>query len=314
MTGYRTRRLATVVSSALLGLLLLGTSGVTASTPGWEFINIATLPATVSPGADAGYQFTIHNGGKSNISQLYLTTSVNAVPSYFSSDRRTVCQLSPTLFCAFGALNAGDSIVVLVAYTTPTSGSSFNVTFQINGTGVSFTDPHKSHGDTLSQSFTTTLSSSADFAGGFQISDGTTYTDSGALSKKNDQQSSASSSFLLVPVTIQDGLTSAPDGATDPCGTLNCIGDWTSVHVGNGNQGPVKVTILLYGKSVPNGATVDNIGLWHQDTLITLRCSDSSSIQNAGPTGNECVTVTLVGSNFRIVAWLLHNGGVHSAF
>jgi hypothetical protein len=310
VTGYRTRRLATVVSSALLGLLLLGTSGVTASTPGWEFNNNATLPATVSPGSDAGYQFTIHNGGKSNISQLYLTTSVNAVPSYFSNSRGTVCQLSPTLFCSFGALNAGDSINVLVAYKTPSSGSSFSVTFQINGTGVSFKDPGTSHGDTLSDPFTTTLSSSADFAGGFQISDGTTYTDNGTLSKKNDQQSSATSRTLLVPVTIQDGLSSPPDGATDPCGTLSCIGDWTSLHVGNGNQGPVMVTLVLYGKSVPNGANVGNIGLWHDGTVISTPCSSSTL-----PTGTgECITVTMVGSNFKIVAWLNHNGGLHGTY
>lgn len=330
VTGYRTRRLATVVSSALLGLLLLGTSGVAASTPGWEFINTDTqvpcvqvacvsLPTTVSPGSDVGYKFTIHNAGKSNISQLYLTTSVNAVPSYFFNSRGTTvtCQLSPTLFCAFGALNAGDTIDVLVAYPTPASGSSFSSTFQINGTGVSFTDPHKSHGDTLSLPFTTALSSSADFAGGFQISDATTYTDSGTLSKKNDQQSSASSSTLYIPVTIQDGLSSPPDGLPDPCGTLNCIGDWTSLHVGNGNQGPVKVTLILYGKSVPNGATVDNIGLWHGGpNPITAHCVyPVGATPTTPPTNIECVTVTLLPSgNFQIVAWLLHNGGLHGTY
>jgi hypothetical protein len=306
------RRLVTVASSAILVLMLLGAGIATASTPGWAFTNTATLPATVTPGADAGFQFDIVNQGKSNISQLYLTTSDNAVPSYFSNSRGTVCQLSPTLFCAFGALNAGDSIHVLIAYTTPTLGSSFGIIFQINGTGVSFTDPHRSHGDTLSQPFTTALSADPNFAGGFQIKDGTTYTTNNVLSKRNDQSSAATSGALLVPVTIQDGLTTPPDGATDPCATLHCIGDWTALQVGNGTDGPVKVTLVLYGKSVPNGATVDNIGLWHQNTLVSLRCSDPSSIPNGGT--NECVTVTLVGINFQIVAWLLHNGGLHGTY
>jgi hypothetical protein len=315
VTGNRMRRLATVATTALLGTMLLGVGTATASTPGWQFQLQTALPTAVTPGADAGYSFRIANIGKSNISQLYLTDSVNAAPSYLSTSRGTaVCQQSPTLFCAFGALNAGDFIDVTIAYTTSTSGPSFAPTFQVNGTGVSFHDAQHSHGDTLSTTISTTLSSNPDFAGGFQIANGTTYTTNPVLSRKNIQSSAATSSTLLVPVTIQDGLTAPPDGATDPCGTLNCIGDWTSLHVGSGTEGPIKVTLVLYGKRVPPGATVDNIGLWHEGSTsnpITLRCS-SSTLPTAG--GAECVTVTLVGGNFQIVAWLLHNGGLHGTF
>jgi hypothetical protein len=311
VTGKIARRLATVATTALLGTMLLGAGTATAAQAGWEFINNATLPSAVTPGADAGYSFTIHNNGKSNISQLYLTTSVDAAPSYLATSRGTaVCQTSPTLFCSFGALNSGGAIDVTVAYTTPTTGNSYSATFQINSTGVSFQDAHHSHGDTLTDPFSTTLSSDADFAGGFQIADGTTYTDNTALGKKNIQSSAATSKTLAVPVTIQDNLPGFPGTGTDPCTTLHCIGDWTSVRVGNGSQGPVKVTLVLYGKSVPNQATVNNIGLWHEGSTpnpITLRCSDASSIPNGG--ANECVTVTLVGGNYQIVAWLLHNGG-----
>jgi hypothetical protein len=310
VTGKLSRRLATVATTALLGTMLLGAGTATAAQAGWEFIHNATLPSAVTPGADAGYSFTIHNNGKSNISQLYLTTSVNAVPSYFVNSRGTICQLSPTLFCAFGALNSGASIDVTVAYTTPTTGNSYAPTFQINATGVSFQDAHHSHGDTLSDPFSTVLSRDSNFAGGFQIADGTTYTDNTLLSKQNIQSSAATSKTLAVPVTIQDNLPGFPGSGTDPCATLHCIGDWTSVHVGNGDQGPVKVTLVLYGKSVPNQASVNDIGLWHEGSSpnpIMLRCSDASSIPNGG--GNECVTVTLVGGNFQIVAWLLHNGG-----
>ena len=311
MTGNRMRRLATVATTALLGTMLLGVGTATAATPGWQFLNLATLPSAVTPGADAGYSFTIHNGGKSNISQLYLATSVNAAPSYFSNSRGTVCQLSPTLFCAFGALNSGASIDVVVAYTTPTSGSSFVTTFQINATGVSFQDAHHSHGDTLSQPFSTVLSSNSNFAGGFQIADGTTYANSTTLSKQNTQSSAATSKALVVPVTIEDGLASFPGTGTDPCTTLRCLGSWTSLNVGNGNQGPVKITLVLYGKSVPNQATVDNIGLWHEGSSpnpIVLRCSAATSIPSGGP--SECVTVTQVGGNYQVVAWLIHNGGL----
>jgi hypothetical protein len=315
VTGNLSRRLATVATAALLGTMLLGIGTATAATPGWEFINNDTLPTAVTPGADAGYHFTIHNNGKSNISQLYLTTDVNAAPSYLLTSRGTaVCQQSPKLLCAFGALNAGATIDVTVAYTTPTSASAFGVIFQINGTGVSFQDAHHSHGDTLSDPFSTTLSSDPDFAGGFQIANGTTYTNNTVLGRKNIQSSAATSQALAVPVTIQDNLPGFPGTGTDPCATLHCIGDWTSVHVGNGNQGPVKVTLILYGKSVPNGATVNNIGLWHEGSTpnpITLRCS-ATTLPTVG--GAECVTVTLVGGNYQIVAWLIHNGGIRGQF
>jgi hypothetical protein len=312
VTGNLMRRLATIASAALLATLLLGTGAVTAATPGWDFQNETALPSKVTPGADAGYSFSIVNTGKSNISQLFLTTSVNAVPTYFHNSRNTVCQLSPTLFCDFGALTAGAQIDVVVAYATPATGAAtYAPTFQVNGTGVSFTDQNHSHGDTLSTTITTTLNANGNFAGGFQIADGTTYTNNNSLSKKNDQGSSATSSQLLVPVTIEDGLTTFPGTGTDPCGTLRCIGDWTDLHVGNGSVGPVKVTLVLYGPSVPGQATVDNIGLWHDGSTpnpITLRCSDVSSIPNGGTA--ECVTVTKVGNNFQVVAWLLHNGGL----
>jgi len=291
--------------------MLVGVGTATAATPLWAFQNQAALPAAVSPGADAGYSFRISNLGKSNISQLYLTTSVNASPSYFTNSRGTVCQLTPTLVCAFGALNSGAFIDVTVAYTTPTSGSSYAPTFQVNGTGVTFQDAHHSHGDTLSYTFNTTLSSNSNFAGGFQIADGTTYTNSTTLSKQNNQSSAATSKTLLVPVTIEDGLATFPGAGTDPCTTLRCLGSWTSLHVGNGSVGPVKVTLILYGKSVPNGATVTNIGLWHEGSPtnpITLRCSVATSIPNGGT--SECVTVTQVGGNYHVVAWLLHNGGL----
>jgi hypothetical protein len=78
VTGYRTRRLATVVSSALIGLLLLGTSVVTASTPGWGTSNVTTIPTDgiVAPNNNAAYVVTIRNTGKSNITALQLGTDL----------------------------------------------------------------------------------------------------------------------------------------------------------------------------------------------------------------------------------------------
>ena len=81
MSSQRFRRLTAIISGALLGLALIGPAPTVAAQAGWEFINKELLPSMVTPGAAAGYRFTIHNGGSSNISQLYLTASVNDLPA-----------------------------------------------------------------------------------------------------------------------------------------------------------------------------------------------------------------------------------------
>jgi Domain of unknown function DUF11 len=314
MTGYRTRRLATVVSSALIGLLLLGTSVATAGTPaGWS-ISAAALPSTVAPGKNAGYEVTIGNTGPSNISQLFLVDDNTGAPSYTSTPQGSCPNTGGRLLCSLGALNAGVTITVIVAYTTPTSGTTFPVTFELNTTGQIFTKPNASHGTALpSNTVTTTLDSDQNFAGGFSLTDAKVGT-TGTLGTLNDQTSEVTppTGSAAIVVTIEDGLTSNPGTGGDICATLRCIGDWTSVHVGNGSTGPIKVTLVLYGGNLPSGVSANKIGLWHEGSSpnpVVLRCSDATSIPSGGSA--ECVTVTKVGSNFQIVAWLLHNGGVH---
>jgi hypothetical protein len=304
-----------VVTGAMLAVMLIGPASVSAATPGWEFTNLKLLPDTVSPGTSAGYSFTIHNGGTSNISHLYLNDSVNAAPTYFANSRNTICQQSPNLFCSFGALNAGDTIDVTVAYATPTTGSAFNVIFQLNSNGASFNDKGgNSHGDTLSSpKQTTALNADKNFAGAFSL-DLTDVSTNADLSKKNPQASTVTPPVSKIPVTVQDGLVTYGGTGVDPCGSsgvLQCIGDWARLTVSDGTIGPVKVTIMLYGPSVTNAANTGNIKLFHEG-------SDPNPIQTAcGPltlpatlTGPECITVTKVGNNFKIVGWLNHNGYV----
>jgi hypothetical protein len=315
VSSIHLRRAVAVVTGAMLAAMLIGPATVTAAQPGWEFLNPKLLPDTVSPGASAGYSIRIHNGGTSNISQLYLTDSVNATPTYFFNSRGTVCQLSPRLLCSFGALNAGAFIDVTVAYATPTTGSSFDVTFQLNSNGATFSDRgNNSHGDTLnSGKLTTALSGDKNFAGAFSL-DLTDVSTNADLSKKNPQASTVTPPVSKIPVTVQDGLVTYGGTGVDPCGSsgvLQCIGDWARLTVSDGTIGPVKVTIMLYGPSVTNDANTGNIKLFHEG-------SDPNPIQTAcGPltlpatlTGPECITVTKVGNNFKIVGWLNHNGYV----
>lgn len=327
VSSLRLRRSVAVASSALLALMLIGPGSAIAANPGWAFENVGApppppvtfdvskvyLPAAVTPGAQAGYTFRIANRGSSNISQLFLTDNVAAsasdpqrgITTYLDSSRAGCSAVGTQLLCSYGALNSGETIDVTVAYTTPSTGAAFPITFELNTTGVSGDKGGNSHGDTLKLPLSTALDATKNFAGRFTADLSDVQTDT-SLSKKNPQSSAVTPPSAFIPVTIQDGTTVYPGTGTDPCTAtgVTCIGDWTTVNVNNGNAGPVKLTLVLYGPSVPNGATVDNIDFWHDGTVISTRC-DSTITQ---PTNIECITVTKVGNNFQIVAWLLHNG------
>jgi hypothetical protein len=342
--------LASVVAASLLAVMLLSVGGVAAKTPGWQFIDGLTgipitqpcppapsgcqpsftgSPTTVSLGAYVAFDVEIKNTGTSNISALTLTTDIpasnpmgnpiavfDAVWTGQSGPLQPCAPVSSSvpLFCSFGALNAGSTVTVEIVFQAPTTAGSQAFNFLANGNGNTPSDSGgTSHGDTLKGPTSFTVSSSGDFKGGFQFTSGTISTNSN-LSKKNDQSSSVTppKDATAIPVTVQDN---GPAPTNDPCQTLLCLGDWTYIQVGNHSSvGPIEVTLLIYGPSVPKGATLSNIGLWHDGTIITLPCSDPSSIPNFGPNGNECITVTTQGNNIKIDAWLLHNGGLKGTY
>lgn len=309
----RLRRLATVVSTALLGVMLLGTGTSLAATPGWAFSNQAYIPDTVQPGSDAGYSFTIVNNGKSNISQLFLVSDSTQPITYLDTQRGTsMCVTTPTLKCDFGALVAGAHIDVVVAYTTPSSGKTFAPTFGLNGTGNTPDPGGNSHGDTKTFQFVTTLDSSINFNGGFQLT-GHEIGTYDVLSNSNKQSTKIlpPASAIDLPVTVEDGIATFPGGFTNPCTAHTCYGDWTKISVKDLNNnllGPVKVTLTI--KGIQSNTDPLTIGLWHDGTIIMTRCDTTTTLPISG--GAECVTVTKSGNGnntiFEIVAWLNHNG------
>lgn len=319
MASHRLQRAVGVASSALLALTLIGPSAVQAAPPGWVFENVALLPATVSPGANAGYTFTIANRGKSNISQLYLTSSATTSPTYLASTRAG-CQTTPVLYCAFGALNSGDVIDITIAYTTPTTGSTSSVTFQLNATGVTFSDKGgNSRGDTLNLPMTTALNGGKDFAGGFNLVGGSTFANNPDLGRRNIQSGAVTLPLgaVNIPVTLEDGL---PNDAFDCSAVVACsnaFGQWTALNVNKGATYPdgIKLVLTILGREVPNSATVDTIDLIHvldDDTayVISARCAGDGLLNGT----TECIKVTRVGNNYQIVAWLLSNGGTRFGY
>jgi hypothetical protein len=292
----------------LAGSFTLAAAGsASASPPRWE-MHVVDLPALVANGSGAGYQVTITNNGPSNISQLFLVTKVLNSPGILTTTQGTCSDPnSGPLRCDFGALNAGQSVTVIAGYATPASGSSFDPVFQANSNGVSFTDPKRSHGDTLQDpnEAPTVLTKNANFAGGFAINRDDVKT-ADNVGKKNVQSTTVTPPTVGVITTAQDGLPASAFTCTGCTKTL--FGDWSRVTVGSGEPfGDLfPVTLLVYGKALPNDATQDSIDLVHvlddgTTEILSTRCGDTPTL--------NCVTVTPVGSNYKITGWVDENGG-----
>ena len=309
MSSHRLRRLAAIISTALLGVALIVPSSVAAAQPGWT-MDVVTLPSAVSPGADAGYRLTIRNLGPSNISQLYLTDSVTSAPTYLAGDRTALCNPTGVLYCAFGALNAGDVIVLTVAYTTPATGSSFSPTFMLNTTGATFSDKGKnSHGDTLLVKVTTSLSGDQNFAGGFVLSSNVEIKN-GGVTRTNLQSTSAAASGTNIPVTVQDG-SGVP--ASTCAAVANSFGECSKVEVAEGGSlaGGIKIIITVYWKSVPKNLDPSLVVVTHtlaDGSTQEIRTSCGTDPENHLDPGCRDAVYD-ADKNLVITIWTRSNGG-----
>lgn len=258
------RHLSRAFTSAAVSLMmtasLLALPATTlAGLPTWRADPVISLPGTVSPGAAAGYQLTIHNDGPSNISQLYLLPADPAstpTPSYAAPSQGSCPNTGGELYCALGQLRAGADATVIVAFPTPANGSgTFSVDFVWNTTGLGSGSGDSSHGDDLPQTGMTTLSDDSDFAGGFSFVAPTGSTPdvrNAPIGSGNTQQiilsPPVSPQHPGIPVTVEDGLTGpvyCPEGG--------CIGEVSELHVGDGSDayGFFKVVILISKSGTP---------------------------------------------------------------
>lgn len=313
MNRKRLSRLATAILSAGLLGAMVAAAPVSAATPGWQIINMQKLPPVVADGGVAGYSFTIKNAGRSNISALYLTDSYVGAPVYFSSSRGTsLCQLTTDLRCAFGALNAGGTINVVIAYRVGTT--DFSDTFQLDSTG----DPaggNNSHGDSYLKPVTTTVSTNPNFDGGFTTAAAQLLQTNQSLGSGNKQSSSLVSPSSLIPATIEDGITTGvPCTLTGPCARV--IGEWTNLSVNGGATytNAFQVTIMVWGGAVPGGVGATDISLLHTRDNGTTYVINTICDSVTAPTNAECIKVTKVGNNFKIVAWLFSNGNLRGGY
>ena len=261
----RRRLVGAAAALMLLGATLLSTAGVAVASPpaGWS-MHVTALPDGVTPGADAGYEVTISNAGPSNISQLYLVNDAvhKGNPTYVGAPSKGSCTLPGVqLLCTFGALNAGtasapNSVKVIVGFNTSGFASPFDPVLEATTGGVSFTDPKRSHGDVLVDSFFsgTTLFSDKNHGGGFSISTGSIISDFAKLNGNNKQNTGVAGLPLGTPATVQDGPDYKPWTCFDePLKNIVCSQlstEWSSVSAGDGGPyttGAIVVQIQLTG-------------------------------------------------------------------
>jgi hypothetical protein len=263
----RATRLAAVASAVVVATTMF--AGVaSASPPNWS-MTVTKLPNAVSPGAPAGYQIDITNNGPSNIPTLFLVDQLSVpnageTPVYLESSRAGAC--GPTnppigpLNCEWAPLNAGESVQVIVAYDTLTTGTSFTVSFQLNTNGFTFSDSkNRSHGDLLTVAATTALSNNKNFGGFFSTITDTGVGNSDQLSGNNKQSTRIDDLPAGLAGTVQDG--SITSDACIPGLGIDCtklVGETSVVTVGNG--GDVNFTITIHFKNVTPTAFVHTFG------------------------------------------------------
>ncbi len=232
-----------LISSGLLALSVLGTGSVLAARPNLVVTGNAApgtigdtattaLPTTVSTSDTVQFNATITNKDKSNVSQLYFTTSSlpagATVSSISSPGRPTACSTTATPLCTFGTLRPGDSVGVTVIFTTPASTTQSVTTCPVGSNGTSATlsghapyfcvdlrwyangfptGGNNSHGDFFDWFDGAAFSGDAvDFHGRFVYLNGQKVVANGlTVSSSNRQGTQASVNDLNIPVTVQDG-------------------------------------------------------------------------------------------------------------
>jgi hypothetical protein len=298
-----------VALSAILG----GTTS--AATPSWTTSFVTPTPAKVSAGADAGYVITVINNGSSNISQAYVTDGLDAkdktkaIPygilptTYIHTTQGSCDPVGVRLWCSLGALRAGDTATVTVAYSTG-SNATLRRIFEINTTGVAGDTKGNSHGDALQLIATTTTGTGADFSGRFVGSD-LIVSDSQTLGSKNKQFTKVNAPGAAIGVSV-----------AETGNALVCAGCWSEtseIHVDrglvqpNGFSGEIGIYKTL-------AQTVN--GFYHKfdaphangdlGETITTTCSSATT-----PSAVPCFLVTPLGNgNLSILFWLNENGTI----
>lgn len=321
MIRKRLSRLATALTAGSVAMLLLGVGGVAAKNPTWD-VSFVKLPTTVAAGNAAGWFVTVTNRGPSNINDLNISITseiAGQLPSYLSNAadfkvstgfNESCSTATGVMVCNVGSLPDDATATFTVAFNVPggTTGS-FDLNINLRaGTGDTGSDGGNSRGDTKTFPSSTGISQSINFDGGFTLSSETFQT-TGNLGRNNKQTTTLTTTDLNIPVTVTDGISSYPCNLCS-----NLVGDWSVLDVNNGISGPIKVTIMIWGGSVPGGVPASGLYLIHADGSGGYNVVDQ--LCDATHSNADCLdgVPVKVGNNYKIVAWLTKNGGLRGIY
>jgi hypothetical protein len=323
------RRLAAGAATAMLALSLIGGGTASAATPDWSMA-VTPLPASVSPGAVAGYRVVVTNNGTSNISQVFLTNALDTIDptivpaasadpyailpiAYVSASQGqcdpvdTVAPIDPVILdCALGAIRSHRSATVVVAYQTDVAWAQLRVIFEANTTGVAGDNQGSSHGDVRQGVGTTQFHGSADFAGAFVLAAGAAVANSQGLGVANLQSTKVNVPGSAIPVTVADGADAAPI----TCPTITpCWSETSEIHVNNGASFPSGFSVEI-GVYKDLAQTVHSV--YHQfDAPINDIAGETlDKCPKKGPPSNCFTVVNAGGGNILVTVWLDVNGSI----
>lgn len=338
------KRLFRILLATAMTLGLMSTMSVAlAATPTWTLGTPVLIPQAISPGASAGFAFTLHNDGPSNISQLYVeaTSSQSGSAGYASvfvkgagaSDTYQPvgsCSLGTRVECSVGALRADQTAKLIVAFpnTDVSTPPVAHVVWETTGLGSSVCEPDpgdQSHGDCKPQDWAASFNTSGDYSGGFStsaVADYLTNDPAGPNDWFAARLTGNDPRLAFVPITVED------DTAYSGCPVATCFGsaddNAVALNVGDGISftNPFTLTVNIYKDAVPNGVNAKKLVVVHYydpdkphyDTngnRVYYEEIDSSCPKNKTPT-SACRDVSWDGKSgiYTVVMQLFENGFV----
>lgn len=344
------RKLAGVTAASALALSVLAGT-VQAAAPGWpvghgtNYLAPSTSGASsssVSAGKTVGFYEWLHNPGSSNISQLYMNVASSPAATQvgvawtIQNDagtilRNGICTVNAVPLCAFGALNAGQTVYVVAAFRTSgalAEATTQNVTFDFNSTGIP-PGGNKSHGDDRIVTDSVLISKNGDAAGDFNFDQagGLTVT-TDPVGVGNAQSTSVTVGGTQVGAFVGDS-PSLPAAkctnalivdivAENPWFSCKKLSTLTSaVEVGNGktitnvNGGPGIQVIISFAQA-PNQLNGAHPFVYHyfidangeHAELITALCHLVDGFPDGATPSVGCLSV----NGAAVTVWVFHNG------
>lgn len=282
----------------LAGATLLSMSGTALATVPLATATSEAIPATFSPGNDAGFRGTLHYQDGSTLAKLYLsiqtTGAVTVAPlvDYLNVTKNgspvakpcaapTVSTTSPittTILCSFKTVRLDDVFVATVAFNPADDTQPVSATFAWSTTGSTGSDTGgTSHGDTWpTVPFAVTSSPTTDttnYGGGFSIVSGSSFGNAQAVSATNKQATKVAGLPAGLAATVLDG-----DALTNDCGPYqalcdaSAIGEWSEVTVGDGQTFTTAFQIVItYYSGTPKSFVhkyVDSAGVTQYEQIF----------------------------------------------